>query len=859
MLKRLFQALVNYGAKPNATEVEARHHRFVSHGLLLNLAFLCLALLLIHIFIWYMEAKEHISYAHYRTPLFSLCFAFIAANLIFYSLRRFVRLQSFIIAAAAFAFILFPFFLSLLIGFDTGLFYYVLAFLPIGFLAFPNHIFRASIVLAFNVAFLVAMRALALKWKPHFPAPEYIKIELNAIIVVLSILLFGIQILYLGFLTQVFQRIHDVWMHYAKAGAEKYIDEKERRNHVISNQIIMVFTIALIVVAVVQAVLVIILLIRHVETYLFYFLFYLVPTLICISLFLQIFRLKAKSNTNTRFETIIFVAGNIYTLYLSFIQGHEIGLHYVFLPLILVPAFFSVASVRFKYAMALLPTAFFALCFFTLQDGWRPLPPDMTSFAGEILVFSNIGLFIVTLIYIWIKSELKERFFALWRRWSLRGTHFFESEIDKKYRIMQNQLLLVFIVLTSFMIFNEVKILFSLSKLGFNDTTGFIFHYLVPTSFSLLLLTACFYANKFTRTLTPISVAYLWGILLLGYVGISVQADSFFYIFALALLPLPFIALSGKTPWEKMILGLGLFSISFIILFSHWFLQRYSPLFPLPDNAIVSQLGFVVLATLIATFIVYFFYTTAQARLSESEIETERHKSDQLLLNILPADIVRELKDKGSTEPILFQSATVFFTDFVGFTKIAEAMTPQKLVGELDRCFTYFDKVCERYKLEKLKTIGDSFMAAGGIPIPNNTHAIDCCLAAMEIRDFMDQMRFIKKKQNQPYWQLRIGINTGNLVAGVVGEKKFAYDVWGDTVNTASRMESAGIAGEINISEATYLQVKKFFVCETRGKILAKNKGKITMYFLRSIKPEYSVDGKGRIPNEKFKKILTPA
>ncbi|HRP67991.1 MAG TPA: adenylate/guanylate cyclase domain-containing protein [Turneriella sp.] len=178
------------------------------------------------------------------------------------------------------------------------------------------------------------------------------------------------------------------------------------------------------------------------------------------------------------------------------------------------------------------------------------------------------------------------------------------------------------------------------------------------------------------------------------------------------------------------------------------------------------------MATLIATFIVYFFYTTAQARLSESEIETERMKSDQLLLNILPIDIARELKDKGATEPILFHSATVFFTDFVGFTKITETMTPHELVGELDKCFSYFDNVCEHYRLEKLKTIGDSFMAAGGIPIPNNTHAIDCCLAAMEIRDFMDQMQQIKEQQNQPYWQLRIGINTGNLVAGVAGEKK---------------------------------------------------------------------------------------
>lgn len=135
-------------------------------------------------------------------------------------------------------------------------------------------------------------------------------------------------------------------------------------------------------------------------------------------------------------------------------------------------------------------------------------------------------------------------------------------------------------------------------------------------------------------------------------------------------------------------------------------------------------------------------------------------------------------------------------------------MAPADLVSELDKCFSYFDSVIKKYKLEKLKTIGDAYMAAGGIPAENYTHALDCALAAIEIQLFMEQMRMIKEAQSLPYWNLRLGINTGPLVAGVIGEQKFAYDVWGDTVNTASRMESAGESAKVNISQSTYELVK---------------------------------------------------
>jgi class 3 adenylate cyclase len=233
-------------------------------------------------------------------------------------------------------------------------------------------------------------------------------------------------------------------------------------------------------------------------------------------------------------------------------------------------------------------------------------------------------------------------------------------------------------------------------------------------------------------------------------------------------------------------------------------------------------------------------------------LSVERDRSEKLLLNILPKDVATELKAIGKTEPKLFESVTIMFTDFVGFTKIAEHLTPVDLVQELDKCFSYFDQVMKKYKLEKLKTIGDSYMCAGGIPISNRTHHIDSMLAAMEIQSFMNKMKEIKAAHGFPYWELRLGLHSGNVVAGVVGEMKFAYDVWGDTVNTASRMESSGQPGKINISADTYNLISKYFDCEHRGKIKAKNKGEIDMYFVNKIRAEYARDTEGRIPNGQF-------
>jgi adenylate cyclase len=233
-------------------------------------------------------------------------------------------------------------------------------------------------------------------------------------------------------------------------------------------------------------------------------------------------------------------------------------------------------------------------------------------------------------------------------------------------------------------------------------------------------------------------------------------------------------------------------------------------------------------------------------------LNQERRKSDRLLLNILPGSVAEELKQKDRVEPQEYTSASVLFTDFVGFTNTSETLTPQQLICELSEAFGEFDKIAKRYNLEKIKTIGDAYMAVGGIPKPNRTHAVDCVLTALALCDYMRELRRQRDLSGKPQWQLRIGINTGPLVAGVIGTEKFAYDVWGDTVNTASRLESSGAPGRVNISADTYEAVKDFFDCESRGLVTAKSKGEIAMYFANRIHAELSENGDGRTPNAKF-------
>jgi class 3 adenylate cyclase len=214
--------------------------------------------------------------------------------------------------------------------------------------------------------------------------------------------------------------------------------------------------------------------------------------------------------------------------------------------------------------------------------------------------------------------------------------------------------------------------------------------------------------------------------------------------------------------------------------------------------------------------------------------KVEKRNADELLLNILPLDVAEELKSKGHSEARQYDKVTVLFTDFLGFTHLSEQLTPEELVNDLNLCFSAFDEITEKYGIEKIKTIGDAYMAAGGLPTPNLTNAKDVVLAALEISDFIEDGKSRKIANNQPYFEIRIGVNTGPLVAGIIGVKKFQYDIWGDTVNTAARLETNCLPGKINISQSTYELLKddSDFEFERRGKISTKGKGEIEMWFV---------------------------
>jgi ligand-binding sensor domain-containing protein/class 3 adenylate cyclase/predicted metal-dependent HD superfamily phosphohydrolase len=237
-------------------------------------------------------------------------------------------------------------------------------------------------------------------------------------------------------------------------------------------------------------------------------------------------------------------------------------------------------------------------------------------------------------------------------------------------------------------------------------------------------------------------------------------------------------------------------------------------------------------------------------------LQIEKDKTEKLLKNIIPAETVEELKNKGKASARAYKVVSVLFTDFVGFTKIAEHMDPTELVNKLDVYFRKFDEIIVNNNLEKIKTIGDAYMCAGGVPVRNNTNPIDTCLAALQIQEFMRKLKNEAIINNSDYWDLRLGINTGEVTAGVIGSQKFAYDIWGATVNQAQRMEMLGEPGKVTITGATFTHIEPYFECVFRGKVQSKSRGLIDMYTVERIKPELSENGEGIYPNERFHQIV---
>ncbi len=217
------------------------------------------------------------------------------------------------------------------------------------------------------------------------------------------------------------------------------------------------------------------------------------------------------------------------------------------------------------------------------------------------------------------------------------------------------------------------------------------------------------------------------------------------------------------------------------------------------------------------------------------ELQVAKQRSEELLLNILPAEVVDELKQTGRSKPRRFDRVTVLFTDIVNFTSMGERLSPEELVSEIDYYYRSFDAILSQYRIEKIKTIGDAYLCAGGLPVVYPENPVEVVRAALEMRAFLLQNQHERQARGQQHFEFRIGVHTGPVVAGIVGDRKFAYDIWGDTVNTAARMEQYGEAGKVNISETTFRLVKEQIRCSYRGKIAVKNKGALDMYYAEEL------------------------
>lgn len=234
----------------------------------------------------------------------------------------------------------------------------------------------------------------------------------------------------------------------------------------------------------------------------------------------------------------------------------------------------------------------------------------------------------------------------------------------------------------------------------------------------------------------------------------------------------------------------------------------------------------------------------------------EQEKSESLLLNILPYEVARQLKSKGVAKPRNYRFSTILFLDFVKFTQISQELSPKDLVHKLDSYFSIFDDIISRHYIEKIKTVGDAYLCVGGLPLSNKSNPFNVVLAALEINKYIKDMIEENKTPKGKIWECRIGIHTGEVIAGVVGKTKYLYDIWGNTVNIAARTQQIGEIGRINTTGETHLHIKDYFECEYRGEMAVKHSKKEDMYFVNRIKPKFAEDKEGIFPNQEFLKMI---
>ncbi len=342
------------------------------------------------------------------------------------------------------------------------------------------------------------------------------------------------------------------------------------------------------------------------------------------------------------------------------------------------------------------------------------------------------------------------------------------------------------------------------------------------TLLGLMFLMALLFNRKGWRVLASvwlILASYMSVILFLYLLGYSSGVAAVCFLIII----LPYMTFPRKARYLAHVFSiLACLTLIASVIFQSSILAHFDGLDPYISQIVnISITGFICLILISSMSVLI--------DKSEESLKAEQKKSDDLLHNILPANIIRDLKESGTTIPKRHKNVTILFTDFEGFTELVASISAITLVNELNDIFGRFDEIMEEAEVEKIETIGDAYMAACGLEDEMTNHAANCISAAQMMLSYLEE----RNKSHEITWRMRVGIHSGTVVAGVVGKKKFAYDLFGDTINTTSRMESAGEAGKINISSSTYEIIKNNFTCLPRGKIFAKGKGELEMYFVK--------------------------
>lgn len=742
--------------------------------------------------------------------------------------------------------------LALFMGTGAGIHYALLTVIFVFLALFPERPRHYLPLMGFQVIAFFVCTWLLLTRAPLFPLPEEITVLIFRIVVPFIIGFSLLAFFYVGLHYRFFSKVYRLWKKVTNLG-NGHFDSRENKK---SNEIVNAAFLSAILVGFLLVLITIVAVVLSttgpdpgfVRNALIYFMMAAIFTSWSALLFYR----KIKSGKNTLYQIAGAVSGILFAAVAALALGKNTYFYLLLYALMPLPLLFAGTSRAIVVFYVIVFAAIVAATTVLVHRTGAIMP--LPAFMESALAWLNIvitGLFaLMVIVYAWWKYNFNVRMRSGWQLTTRFGTTPANTPQQVKMIVLTNISIYVDLgVLLSVVIFTLI-----IYWKGYVPYA----YYLPPAIISSLVLFIFFWVRLRGRSSEAMLVVIFFLSLLNGFIlsialGEAFNVHYFFY----ATLVVPYFVFNSTH--KKWIAACNILSAAFIYA-AFWHFHNYPPLAPPPPteiNGIIKnyvRLSINVFVVAAIATIAYYFWR--ESDLVEDDLEIAREKSESLLLNILPADIAHELKETGTTTPRLYENASVLFTDFVGFTLIAEKMSAEDLVGELDHCFSYFDGVMKKFHLEKIKTIGDSYMAAAGIPEPTQTHAIDCALAALEISAYMDALKEQKAAAGLESWDLRIGIHSGPLVAGVVGEKKFAYDCWGDTVNTASRMESSGAPGRVNVSRATWDLIKDFFEGENRGKVYAKRKGEVEMFFISCLKPEYAEQQNPMRPNGVFLRKL---